>query len=45
VHLSEHPSGGGVLDAAGLQCGYNVRNLVTLRTLGLVVDATSPGMW
>jgi hypothetical protein len=45
VHLSEHPSGGGILDATGLQCGYNVRNLVTLRTLGLVVDATSPGMW
>jgi hypothetical protein len=41
VHLSVHPGGGGVLDAAGLQCGYNVRNLVTLRELGRVVDAAA----
>jgi hypothetical protein len=39
VHLSVHPSGGAILDNAGLQCGYNVRNLVTLRELALVVDA------
>jgi hypothetical protein len=39
VHLSVHPSGGAVLDDAGLQCGYNVRNLVTLRELARVVDA------
>jgi hypothetical protein len=39
VHLSKHPSGGGLLDAGGLQCGYNVRNLVTLRELALVVQA------
>jgi hypothetical protein len=30
-----------VLDAAGLECGYNVRNLVTLRELGRVVDAAA----
>ena len=41
VHLSVHPSGGGVLDASGLECGYNVRNLVTLRELALVVDAAT----
>ena len=41
VHLSVHPRGGGVLDAAGLECGYNVRNLVTLRELGRVVDAAA----
>jgi hypothetical protein len=41
VHLSVHPGGGGVLDAAGLECGYNVRNLVTLRELGRVVDAAA----
>jgi hypothetical protein len=39
VHLSIHPSSGAVLDDSGLQCGYNVRNLVTLRELALVVDA------
>jgi hypothetical protein len=45
VHLSIHPSGGAVLDESGLQCGYNVRNLVTLRELALVVDAaTAPGL-
>jgi len=41
VHLSVHPGGGGVLDAGGLECGYNVRNLVTLRELARVVDAVS----
>jgi hypothetical protein len=41
VHLSVHPGGGGVLDASGLECGYNVRNLVTLRELGRVVDAAA----
>jgi hypothetical protein len=41
VHLSAHRQGGGVLDGSGLQCGYNVRNLVTLRELALVVDAVS----
>jgi hypothetical protein len=41
VHLSVHRSGGGVLDPSGLQCGYNVRNLVTLRELGRVVDAAA----
>ncbi len=39
VHLSKHPNGGGLLDAGGLQCGYNVRNLATLRELALVVQA------
>lgn len=41
VHLSVHPNGGGVLDESGLQCGYNVRNLVTLRELALVVNAAT----
>jgi hypothetical protein len=41
VHLSVHPRGGGVLDATGLQCGTNVRNLVTLRELGQVADAAA----
>jgi hypothetical protein len=41
IHLSVHPSGGGVLDAAGLECGINVQNLVTLRELARVVDATA----
>lgn len=41
VHLSVHPDGGGVLDAAGLACGYNVRNLVTLRELARVVEAAT----
>ncbi len=39
VHPTFYPrrlGGGGVLDEAGLQCGYNVRNLATLRTLALV---------
>lgn len=41
IHLSVHPSGGGVLDGPGLECGVNVRNLVTLRELARVVDATA----
>ncbi|HLK38164.1 MAG TPA: SGNH/GDSL hydrolase family protein [Polyangiaceae bacterium] len=41
VHLSVHPAGGGVLDPSGLECGYNVRNLVTLRELALIVGAAS----
>jgi hypothetical protein len=45
VHLSVHPQGGGVLDASGLECGYNVRNLVTLRELARVVDAASSSVW
>jgi len=45
IHLSVHPSGGAVLDATGLQCGYNVRNLATLRELALVVDAAAAGVW
>ncbi len=45
VHLSTHPGGGAVLDDTGLQCGTNVRNLVTLRELGRVVDAATAGVW
>jgi hypothetical protein len=41
VHLSINPSGGAVLDDEGVQCGYNVRNLVTLRELARVVDAAT----
>jgi hypothetical protein len=45
VHLSTHSGGGAVLDDTGLQCGTNVRNLVTLRELGRVVDAATAGVW
>jgi hypothetical protein len=41
VHLSVHPAGAGVLDAAGLACGHNAQNLVTLRELARVVDAAT----
>jgi hypothetical protein len=41
VHPSVYPKGGGFLDENGLQCGFNVRNLVTLRMLKLVYDAVS----
>lgn len=41
VHLSVHPSGGGMLGGSGLECGYNVRNLVTLRELGRVAEAAA----
>ena len=33
VHPSRFYKGGGLLDEAGLQCGYNAKNLVTLRML------------
>jgi hypothetical protein len=42
VHLSSHPSGGGVLDASGLGCGYNVRNVVTLRMLKMLYEVLRP---
>ncbi|MGH7296009.1 MAG: GDSL-type esterase/lipase family protein, partial [Polyangiaceae bacterium] len=41
VHPSVDPRGGGVLDSPGLQCGYNVRNLVTLKELGRVAEAAA----
>jgi hypothetical protein len=41
VHLSVHPSGGGILDTSGLGCGHNAQNLVTLRELARVVDAAT----
>jgi hypothetical protein len=41
VHLSVSSAGAGVLDARGLACGHNVQNLVTLRELARVVDATT----
>ena len=41
VHPSLYARGGGVLDESGLQCGFNVRNLVTLRMLKLVRDAVT----
>jgi lysophospholipase L1-like esterase len=41
VHPSLYYRGGGVLDENGLQCGFNVRNFVTLRMLKLVVDAVA----
>lgn len=34
LHPTVSPSGGCVLSAAGLQYGYNVRNLITLESLG-----------
>jgi lysophospholipase L1-like esterase len=33
VHPNAHKSGAGALTAEGLQCGYNVRNYVTMRML------------
>ncbi len=39
VHPSLYSRGGGVLDEQGLQCGFNVRNFVTLRMLKIVRDA------
>jgi hypothetical protein len=33
IHPSVHPRGGAQLTARGLNCGYNVRNYVTLRML------------
>jgi lysophospholipase L1-like esterase len=42
VHPSLYYRGGGVLDESGLQCGFNVRNLVTLRMLKMVHAAVAP---
>ena len=39
VHPSLYSRGGGVLDEHGLECGFNVRNFVTLRMLKIVRDA------
>ena len=33
VHPNAHRGGAGKLDAQGLQCGYNLRNYLTLRML------------
>lgn len=41
VHPSLYRQGGGVLDEAGLECGFNVRNYVTLRALAVVRDAAA----
>jgi lysophospholipase L1-like esterase len=38
VHPSSFRKGGGHLDASGLDCGYNIRNLVTLAALRNVVE-------
>jgi hypothetical protein len=37
VHLSSHKHGAGLFDAAGLDCGYNIRNFVTLLALARVL--------
>jgi hypothetical protein len=43
VHPSVYAKGGGFLDENGLQCGFNVRNLVTLRMLrDVYVAVTTP---
>ncbi|MFO0553147.1 MAG: SGNH/GDSL hydrolase family protein [Polyangiaceae bacterium] len=39
VHLSSFKEGAGVLDDRGLDCGYNIRNFVTLLALRRVVEA------
>jgi hypothetical protein len=36
------PIGGGMLDENGLQCGFNVRNAVTLRMLKMLYDTVQP---
>jgi hypothetical protein len=41
VHLTTFQRGAGVLDEEGLDCGNNIRNLVTLVALRRVVDATA----
>ena len=41
VHPSYYYQGGGVLDERGLECGFNVRNLVTLRMLKVVYDTVT----
>ena len=38
VHPSAYQGGAGVLTARGLQCGYNVRNYVTLKMLGQLTE-------
>jgi hypothetical protein len=38
VHPTLYRLGAGVLDDDGLECGYNVRNFVTLRMVKLVRD-------
>lgn len=40
VHLTTFQRGAGVLDEHGLDCGNNIRNLVTLIALRQVVEAT-----
>jgi lysophospholipase L1-like esterase len=42
VHPSVYRNSGGVLTGRGLQCGYNVRNYITLRMLARVYDAIAP---
>ena len=42
VHPNSHRGGSGKLNAAGLQCGYNVRNYVTLRMLARMLPLLSP---
>jgi hypothetical protein len=39
VHPTRFYRGGGILDEHGLQCGYNVKNFVTLRMLKQVREA------
>jgi hypothetical protein len=39
VHPSAYEAGAGVLDAAALRCGYNVRSYVTLRMLKQLKEA------
>lgn len=43
VHPSDYPGGAGVLTARGLQCGYNIRNYVTLRMLKQVKELLEQG--
>jgi hypothetical protein len=43
VHLSAHRRGAGLLTREGLDCGYNIRTLVTLRALAQVVDVLDSG--
>jgi hypothetical protein len=44
VHPSRFYKGGGLLDDDGLQCGYNAKNLVTLRMLADVRAAVAATM-
>jgi len=46
IHPSDYSRGAGVLTARGLQCGYNIRNYVSLRMLRAVkqlLDEDDPG--